>query len=595
MRVIHEHAGRRIQGEVEGLAAGMLLLTDNGGFFSLCPDESVTKYNGLLARERDGRLFRSVEHLSLGAEPITITVKGGVIERSYEHGTDLLSFTDGVLRYEATGTGELLLDLDMRFLDDEDTHGRVYRAEQQGDALIVTYEKYADDSRSTLQYSRALLVKGVPPGGFRQLDQWHERQYPYDARRGERSSSWVYRPGLIAFTDGVALRIACAPALEEALAAIADRRPAASDSSPLLMLEQATALRSLHSLVVRSADGSAGVLAGLPWFTQRWSRDELISTGALIKAGELPLAKEILLRYYELLDGRPALDAFYPSGGLLAADALGWLCHRTTLLLEAAPAIFSNEELALIHRKLVMTLDTLFRERATDGLISNAAGETWMDAVSGGDGRTGCRIEIQAGVLAACLLCTGLEKRVHRFRSSEWAKRERRLAARVKERFFDFASGRLADGVLDGQVDWTARPNVFLAHHLYPALLSSEEWAAAFDTSLRRLWLPWGGLATIDKEHPLFCSRYTGADNRSYHRGDAWYWVDALAALSLQRVDKERFWPWIGALKAACLNDLLFQGAAGHSSELSSAAEQEWGGCFSQAWSAALLYELLAE
>ncbi len=595
MRVIHEHAGRRVQGEAEGLAAGMLLFADSGGFFSLCPDEPVTKYNGLFARERDGRLFKSVEHLSLAREPVAITVKGGTVERSYETAGDALSFKDGILRYEAHGSGELLLDLDMRFLDDEETHGRVYRVEQQGDALIVTYGKYADDSRSTLQYSRVLLVKGVPPDGFRRLDQWHERNYAYDSRRGERPSFWVYRPGLIAFTDGLALSIACAPAPEEALAAIADRRPAASDGSPLLTLEQATTLRALHSLVVRSADGSIGVLAGLPWFTRRWSRDELISAGALITAGELPLAKEILLRYYELLDGRAALDAFYPSGGLPAADSLGWLSHRTALLLQASPGIFSNEELADIHRKLVMTLDTLFRERQPDGLVSNAAGETWMDASSGGDGRAGCRIEIQAGVLAACRLCASLEKKSRRFYTSEWTKRERQLAALVRERFFDSASGRLADGIVDGAADWTARPNVFLAHRLYPGLLSSEEWVRVFDYALKRLWMPWGGLATIDREHPLFCSRYTGADDRSYHRGDAWYWVDALAALSLQRVDKERFWPWIGALKTACLNDLLFQGALGHCSELSSAAEQEWGGCFAQAWSAALLYELLAE
>ena len=84
-------------------------------------------------------------------------------------------------------------------------------------------------------------------------------------------------------------------------------------------------------------------------------------------------------------------------------------------------------------------------------------------------------------------------------------------------------------------------------------------------------------------------------DNRSYHRGDSWYWMNAAAAIAMRRLDPVRYQEQIALITKACVDDLLFQGAVGHCSELSSAAEQAWGGCFSQAWSAALLYELLTE
>ncbi len=70
-------------------------------------------------------------------------------------------------------------------------------------------------------------------------------------------------------------------------------------------------------------------------------------------------------------------------------------------------------------------------------------------------------------------------------------------------------------------------------------------------------------------------------------------WVNALAALSLRHLNEKKYARQVQRLTQACIKDLLYQGAIGHCSELSSAAEQEWGGCFAQAWSAALLYELL--
>jgi len=60
-------------------------------------------------------------------------------------------------------------------------------------------------------------------------------------------------------------------------------------------------------------------------------------------------------------------------------------------------------------------------------------------------------------------------------------------------------------------------------------------------------------------------------------------------------VDGERYYHYINGLTDGAVKDLLWQGALGHASEISSAMEQQPQGCLSQAWSAALFIELVHE
>jgi glycogen debranching enzyme len=212
-----------------------------------------------------------------------------------------------------------------------------------------------------------------------------------------------------------------------------------------------------------------------------------------------------------------------------------------------------------------------------DGLVMNGSKETWMDTEYRESGRVGARVEIQALTLA-----------MYRFAGQLTGD----TAYTIKEaELLRVARAALWNGVAlaDGVGDTTQRPNIFLAHHFYPDLLLRHEWEAAFKYALDALWLSWGGVASIALTHPFFCGVDRGCDdpNRSYHHGDAWFFINNYAAKALYTVNAEKFRSHIDALLATSTNDILWDGMLGHHSEVSSADQYVPRGCLAQSWSAA--------
>jgi len=317
------------------------------------------------------------------------------------------------------------------------------------------------------------------------------------------------------------------------------------------------------------------ILAGLPWFFQCWTRDEVISLKNLKK----DLKKEILLRDLLSLidDGRiPNILSDSDSGN---ADAIGWVFKRIDESLE----IFGNEERKFIREKLIESISRLNENYIKDLLIFNNSKETWMDTSFNDNGREGVRIEVQSLLLNTYKLAYRLT------RNEKFSQLEKMLREKVREKFW--VNGILKDGLDDS----TIRPNVFIAAYVYPELLSREEWIKCFENILPRLWCEWGGLASIDKENPLFLSHSTGEDLRSYHRGDSWYFLNNIAALVLYKIDPVKFKRYIDKIVKASTEDILWRGMIGHHSEISSASEQDAQGCGAQAWSDAIYIELIDE
>ncbi|MBW3019576.1 hypothetical protein KY329_05325, partial [Candidatus Woesearchaeota archaeon] len=237
----------------------------------------------------------------------------------------------------------------------------------------------------------------------------------------------------------------------------------------------------------------------------------------------------------------------------------------------------TKQEQAMVKSKLQLFLKNL---NIVDGVVANGVGETWMDAVYDGDTRAGARIEINALALAACELAAKLGI-PYEF--------EPRLKKEIIEQFWN---GRYLN---DGSNDKTVRPNVFIAAYVYPELLPKAKWVKCFDEVLPKLWLRWGGLATINKKSKLFCDMHTGEDPRSYHRGDSWFWLNNLAALVLHRFDKKKYDKYISKILAASTEEILRRGAMSHHAELSGAKEMKSEGCLAQAWSDAMFMELCKE
>jgi glycogen debranching enzyme len=334
------------------------------------------------------------------------------------------------------------------------------------------------------------------------------------------------------------------------------------------------------------------MFAGFPWFFQFWSRDSAISLKALIDSGEYKAVKEILHEILLRMDSEgniKAASSYKIQETLNSADALGWLCLRLSQLVSLLSSkgilrkyISKKEEKEIISRiENAVFLTEKFRTK--DSFAVNGPNETWMDTDFGNDSRPGARIEIQALRLALYRLAFELTKK-KKFRESE-----NNLKELVYKKFWN------GNYLNDGLDDQAVRPNVFLAAYIYPGLLSKDEWIRCFSSVIPALWLEWGGLSSIDKSSSLFCSEYTGQNNRSYHRGDSWFWINNYAALVMAvlgsgnfRQNKEKI------IEASC-EEILWKGMLACHAELSSAKELRSEGCWSQLWSSASFIEMVNE
>ena len=353
--------------------------------------------------------------------------------------------------------------------------------------------------------------------------------------------------------------------------------------------------RGVQSLV-QEIGAMKGIYAGLYWFPQFWARDELISLKALMHAGKYPLVKELLWKHLHHITVEGYLPNRVPSADLKSADAAGWLWKRVADFIsfldqkKLLNRYLTTRDRMFLKRQLRQTIVGIKNRHMQNGLVVNGNKETWIDTEWGGEVRSGARIEIQAAYLHMLNLMGTLcgltgDKRG----KATMALQERSFAQKVRKAFWT------GTALKDGSDDATMRPNVFLAYYLYPPLLTDTYWKSCFTAALEKLWNDWGGLSTIDKGHPLFCAQYTGENNRSYHRGDSWYWVNNLAAIALRRADPEKFAPYVKRILDASTYELLWSGIVGYSAELSSSARLESKGCLAQAWSMGMYLELVEE
>jgi len=282
-----------------------------------------------------------------------------------------------------------------------------------------------------------------------------------------------------------------------------------------------------------------------------------------------------------------------PESVLGSADATGWLFQRIFLFLKISKNKdfgFSDKELLLVEEKLDEFI-AYCRNNSSNGLVLNGPKETWMDTDVGVDSREGARVEIQALFLSALELkkylrsLVGDSDSVFKFRNKI---RNRKTLIRkqlIKDKV-------IRDGINDGSLDLSVRPNVFLAYYIYPGLAMKHQWSETFDFVLKESWLDWGGVSSIGKNHDLFVDTYSGMNNESYH-GDSWFFINNVVALVLYDFDAKKYRNKILKIRKASVHELLYSGFVGFCAEVSSAKKLESKGCLSQAWSSATLLELL--
>lgn len=555
---------------------GFLTANRKGDFISFfnVPNSPIVENPLTTGHSRyNGWFFRNSENLFKIVEDIAINDKENIVELKnefWQHVRILKTKTGLVgesfflpennrgLVYEISNAANYDLFLDFKPIYDNSETERFYKIEKNKKSIIIECQNKKEKV--------FLAIKADKPN-FSIKGQWVKRTYSYDIDRNsppyERYVFWALRikakKMVLAVGDTKKHAISEANYIfnktsklkKEKQQAIKNFLDFSKAKNPEISMAYWACQNSLRELIFEQ-HSQKQISAGLPWFFKPYSRDTFISLKVLFEKHP-DIFWKICFQNFNLI-----------------TDSIGWLFKRIGEVVEKQKV---NEITVWKVKK--------YLEKSLENLTAIAFNvqDTWMDSID----RSGERIELQALKLYMLKIAYVLTK------DSSYKIAETSLKFKVKEKFWN---GKF---LFDGAHDQTIRPNVFLAYYIYPELLEQKEWQICFDNALNALWLPWGGVATIDKNSPYFNANHTGEINQSYHSGDSWFYLNNLTAIVLKRNNPERYRNYIEKIIEASAKEILTMGAIGCHTELSSASELKSQGCWSQAWSNAMFVELIRE
>lgn len=461
----------------------------------------------------------------------------------------------------------LAVILDIRHMYSTPEFGRSYELFPEPKGVLV---RYTDPILKRwvylhVQTTRPFEIKGT----------WKEASYPRDtARHSFPNHLYTYILGetkgnLIFFGAGLS-EAEARQASKAASHTSLDPQPIGISHSHNHLINEITAATASVEQSLSYLKSPKGLFAGLPWFHQVWSRDELIAALGLPPTEQLTIIERYLS--VPLVDGE--LPTFVGSN-TTCADGVGWLAllireyglrHLTPALQGAARHFFQTARTQLQESRM-----------SNHGFIQSGHNATWMDTI----GRSGYILEIQ------CMY--GLVLELLATLTNETVYEQERIALMARIRNHYLYGGYLRDTLNDP----AKRPNVFFAYLLQPDLLPAKLWIACFDSVLGATRCAWGGLSSIDQSHPLFQRISTGEDNVSYHNGDSWFFVNNLAAMAMHRLDAGRYGRDVMDIVQSSTNETLWQHMIGMPGEIASASTGESWGCGIQAFSGGTYLALL--
>jgi len=589
-----------------------LLASKTGGFAFLGTDENQTRFQGVYL-SNNFEIYKVIENIRLKTGKIDVIrnnfynierLSGKHIESFYTNHTNTLLYE--INNYK----GYIELTLDCRKIYDFGQKGRVYNISNENDCILIEYVKYTDEYLKDVDYRIYLAIKGV--NEYEKLDIWEKKFYEIDKKRGSNPFElYVNKILQLKIDDHEKIVFSYSNDRKEAL----ENAKNSMENFDFIKKSKENYIRTLTSSNIKCENGDIllayklcinaidsyiikndemnGIIAGYPWFTQVWTRDEAMSIGSLIIEERFMDVKNILFRQIKniLDDGR--IQNRFPHSELGSADGVGWVWKRVWDFLmilknkERLGEFISHRELLFIKKQLRKSINKLMKYHTKEGLSYNSHLETWMDTGYNEDTREGFRIEIQALRLCMYRLMAYLCSLTNNEKGAlTYSNLEQVTLTRVRAEFWKKPI------LFDGIGDKTIRPNIFISYYVYPELLNRREWKSCFDRALDSLWISWGGIATIDKNHKYFIDTYTGENNRSYHRGDSWFFLNNLTAICLYDLDKSRYRSHIDKIITASTEDILYKGIIGFHSELSSAKKMTSEASQAQTWSSAFFIEL---
>ena len=592
MQIIHKLSKNFLEKEVyqretEG-NVGFLTANKEGDFASFF-NQAQSRYQGWFFRNF-GEVYKIVEDISLAEEGKITTLKNEfwchsriskIKESSVEENFFLPEKNRGLV-YELSEKASFNVFLDFKKIYDTSEEERHYKVEKIKNIVVIECSNKKDSAFLAIKLdSQNILVK----------DCWEKRYYSLDLKRNspptQRYVFWAIQAKALKMV--LAVGDTKKQAIKEANYIFnktyklkKEKRENIKNfldflkvNNPEISMAYKASQNALRELVFEEHHQKQ-ISAGLPWFFEPWARDSLISIKAFSGKNEENLW-QICQQYFNKITENGSLANKESSSNSKNADSIGWLFKR---LGEAIESKKTNEiTVWKVKKHLEKTFAKLLKVSNGKELVTSFEKETWMDSID----RAGERLEIQALRLCMLKLAFDLTK------ESSYKIAENSLGFKVKEKFWN------EEILFDGLSDQTIRPNIFLTAYIYPELLEQKEWQTCFDNTLKALWLPWGGVSTIDKNSPYFHKKHTGETSLSYHSGDSWFYINNLTAIVLHKNNPERYRAYIEKILEASSKEILLLGAVGCHSELSSSESLTSEGCYSQAWSNAFFVELVRE
>lgn len=570
------------------------LMISRGGSYLWLGDEPNSRYQGWFFQSAIG-LIKIIDDIEAKNGGRFLALENGFWRgKRIRQNTEEKFFVLGgdCLGYEIASPADIRLFLDVKEPYKNPEFGRGYSISRKDNLLLINYRQEKD-----FLLPEIFLAVCGDIADMKMENKWIRREYPLDKKRGSRPFvKWVFLPAEIfasklVFAAGTDKEktIARAKSVWRDYEKIKEQKQSltstpfflsmfAGESAKQNRMAKICAKNAIKSLIFKQNNKPA-LRAGLPWFFQIWQRDEAVCLPGAAVFNE-NLTKEIFWRQINgLKNNGYRFDT---------ADGVGWLFFAASQFLKQNR--FDEEEKKKIFDCLRKSIDHLLKNNTQDDLaVNDDCQKTWMDSLD----RSGAAIEIQALRLnmysLAARLASGKKEK------EDYAKLEKNLRQQICQKFLD--KFQLADkfDIDNNRADFTVRPNIFLAAHICPDLFPKEKWRKIFDLALPKLWLDWGGLTTIDKSDARFCPKDTGENPKSYHNGDSWFWVNNIAAMVLAKTDYRKYKDCIEKIFQAGKNDILWHGAIGCASEISSAQNYEPCGCPNQAWSVATFLQLCAQ
>ena len=263
-----------------------------------------TQYQGVFARH-DTTLFKYIDTLQIESDIHTVEYRPGAVNLHTDDGKVTIEQSLSGLRVAATTTTNIGIVLDMRYIHDYDTEGRIYDVSND-DTTTITYTKYESDRCETQSYTASLQIDTA---SWTTTRDWQPKTYTYDERRGIKSNFWVYHAGTMR---------------------ISPNRPA-HIHIPLSQNDQTIPIIDDYGY---EDNGHSRIAAGYPWFYQAWSRDEIISLEPVIEHAP-GLASDILVSAARRGQGAQSVEG----SSLASADTPGWIAKRSNQLGQRADVL----------------------------------------------------------------------------------------------------------------------------------------------------------------------------------------------------------------------------------------------------------------